>query len=1171
LPDGLEDLLFCQGRVDPLTRQGAVVIKSSGKINRNGTLKSLELGYWYRLPTNDAPQNALGLFRIEADGNGKLKSLTVAGKPVKIDNENAVNAALQAIRDAHAMLKANKLPNMAQIFSDNDLHRVMGETIRIAGQKTQKQGEAESRGDLPQENGFDFKFTDFFNRTAAGEDEALALPNDPAMLKALFGNYSNSAAPLFTLRDGKRKIAATFGPGKKAYSNDFSLKTGGSGSFHLHASIKPDSADQEAEPVYYPDLVEVFAKAAAEGEYRIEKLKLANVDFTGADNKKKMEVIGAINGMTHEVSRQNAPVPIAHLAKFNLLNLATSSAQLHSNGEKPFRFMMVSEYGNGLTKVYGDFGGGLGACKRLIAGDVVGLHDLPMEPAKDGSEVSCATPNISDGIRDIDFICLTHRHIDHIGGFPYEIENLKGKTVICTPQVFEHLKRQVRTLHGSKTTQMMRDINWIKADKTGHATFSKDGGKSGMTVVFSPNASPHSAYCTPYYYAAFETDASGKKQIRGVYANLGDLRDENDENINLHFFQRGWRYHLKKAHPDLGWDGIPTRPTYCDWDSTSVRSEGQTPRKDEILQNMKKAVKWCKGKTVLNVHLASSDNMFEIMLHTAAYDRRDFITFGKNMEDTQSIQNIFGYDELDSPWPKGHQNQIYMDGVHAGELQKEVDTFCDVDLEADKEKIENELNETFGYCMNMWELEFQEHLDILRAQGADEEAKRLKFYRGIAKEIIREKEKEPLRDKTKDLDPPWDTEIVSRMPGYHYLRRRWYEENGESRKAEYCYALMTQALHNNLRDLTNNFWRYMNRNEWATEFALKDKFDLGGICITRNTETSAMMFRDHPERLYLAITGSQGNDVEVESQLYKILENRALLNGEDPEFRHTARPINKENCVLFNTQSVIPGNETQADKLAQRAVREHGLIYVKATHTGFEMFNTHRFGKERFQQIESDLIGMKVYNGPPKGPQQKLVIPSGMPIGYKGHGRGGDVIPWMQRVRAEINASQHVNDPEAARLIKLKALSIRQGAIDLVQDGEIVELDRFDERKAILCGRVPRGINIIRNDYPYQKPFKVIVHKESFKLIEPDGAATHLHPLMAGCPAQLTISTIFGVNADTELEQRIEKEGKAEPSRRRAPADLKHGSGGEWADRTPMKGPAVPGAAGWDKTTCELA
>ncbi len=1111
LPQGLRDLTFCQARVDPDTT-GAIAVKTSGEVNPDGTLKTFAIDYWSRMP-GGGTAHKMRPVRIECDDLGKLQSVTVRGVEIPPEHEESVDAVFQACAQILDSLKKSELPNAARAFKVNNLAEIIGKNIPVPGQKPEKL--------------FDFGHAVNFNAEYRYGDEKLQLPKDQDLRNALFGNGRNPAMPFNIFDEGApRVIGSHYAPSRKSYDNCVTVAGQESGSLTIEASILPRDA---GEPVYFPELFEVNVNE--ETPDQLSALALAGKDLTDAAPDAQMRAIGAINVMMEKMKASEAPVPILALAEYNLKDLVTTPANIAARKKSgiPDGLTVRSLTGHGQTSIIGDYGMDLGNCDVISAYGTQAVQDCAYIPQKDGAPNTGAIPDAREAIAASDLVTATHRHLDHIGGFPYFSAQMYGKPTLASPQVHESMRREHSNVHGSNATQMWQKMRPQELTGNGHYTVSKDGGKSGLTVLYGTNLTPHSTYCTPFYYAAFETDKNtGRKIITGIFVNIGDARseDESEELVRKGkaFFTGGWREELKKAHPDLAKEDMPDRPTYAVWDTTSILHEGLTPRQKEVRANSTILDKWLEGKTKVDAFLASSDILFKIRLQSAARLRRDVTTVGTNMEFGQSLSNKFGHVDPNDPWYAGHQNQIMMDQVYAEEAEREI----------------KKRNERLGedWFANDW----VQICDAFQEYDALSAAKRTTLANELREEspqesgrLIRYLDYLAARKKDEDGAP---LETHESLAHKYALLRSTSEENGYTAEQDaHLKLLLCEQLHQKLSDFSNNYYRYLNRAAWVDTYDLDSWQDLGSIVITRNTLTSMHMFADHPEHVDALVTGSQNNDVEAEAQLVKHLENRGLISA-DPNYRHTARPV--ENEIVRISTPVIPGNEKRRRQLVQKAV-DKGCVVVNAVHDGFEIHNFNLLDEKIRQNILDDLNGAELRERGVSYDTAKLDLGVlsvyNMPAGYRGHGRRKDIEILMGWVNAEMNAAQHCNNPEAAQEVKIIARSLGLGARDMFLNGELVGVNRFDEEKVKSLGQTPVGIILVNEEHPYQRPYRKIRHLEHVVTISPHGAASHLAPLIAGVSDAVELRRELGRIVDPERVDRRAKAGHKTAEKSPAPVD----------------------------------
>jgi hypothetical protein len=403
-------------------------------------------------------------------------------------------------------------------------------------------------------------------------------------------------------------------------------------------SIESSSGD-DAEAQLSIKMVDISVQKTKDDDkksFSLRNLLLGSIDGLTESPLQQMRMLSAVNKMVSRVRQGNMPHPAIALSENHLSDRMMDI--VHHQDHDNQRFTVTSYAGNRHEPLVGDFGNEIGACKIIRFGSVTIMHDFGLKMTGDGSPITAGIPGVRAFKKDIDLITVTHGHEDHKGAFAYE--SMKGVPVICTPQDAMDIESSIKRVRsGKQAKSYMPAFEPIK--ENGYKVVSHDGGQSGIAVLYAPNLPMHSTYVTAYYYAAFYTDKSGRKRIRGVYSNMGDIRME--DGLDLSFFRYKWKRLLKRAIPDLNDVDIPDQVTHMDIDTTSARQSDETPRYKEVYENFHGLTHALFGLPIISAHIASGKVQMDINLTSASRHKRDFITVGANIEKTQSINNIFGY------------------------------------------------------------------------------------------------------------------------------------------------------------------------------------------------------------------------------------------------------------------------------------------------------------------------------------------------------------------------------------------------------------------------------------------------------------------------------------------------------------------------------------------------
>lgn len=164
---------------------------------------------------------------------------------------------------------------------------------------------------------------------------------------------------------------------------------------------------------------------------------------------------------------------------------------------------------------------------------------------------------------------------------------------------------------------------------------------------------------------------------------------------------------------------------------------------------------------------------------------------------------------------------------------------------------------------------------------------------------------------------------------------------------------------------------------------------------------------DKPGSIMAIMSGSQGNDVEFESMLYKLADGRSYLDA-DPKTSSTARPANLKNWAIIMSQSAIPGNGKDQKRLIKK-LAARGMTVIEAFDDNLRVHNP---GKLK-QRIIDDLIATgRLQPGREKDiiEADGSILVQDMSIHASGHGRKEDNRLWIRNKIIAKNIGLHHTD-----------------------------------------------------------------------------------------------------------------------------------------------------------------
>lgn len=1087
--------IIAEGAIDPET-QGSVCVKIDGDISKGSGEKKIEGSYWYRLPNGQAAD--FQLFELDykemANGSIVIDSIKIGGFPLDISERGRSNLCLTALKTIISDMRQGQLPQVAKAFYDCNVFEQLGEDFRIPGQS--------------RKGGFNFNVRidsrDILS-SKAGQSGRQVLPKDPRLIEAFFGLPVNTLDLDQIYENNVRGDIATNRHSRREFYTETGFRNtlhNPNGQFALQASLQPEetadyidedmvkeekaraAATNENVPqdaLAFDNLSKVFARRA-NGHPQILDIALLDEPIDTQDYVTLLRAIGVINRMQHDLRRRQYPKMMDHLTAYRLadkISYLDMPPPLSQGG----RSLMISVFGNGVEEIAEGFGNELGSCKVLIhegidnegrRNAVAVMHDLPLAPAPNGSEWSCAIADAENWLDMVDHIFITHKHIDHSGAIAILAQKgkMKHKTVHATPETIRNIIAQLERSSDKIDRTQWPEFKELKNEGWHH--IEDKHGKRRISVNYCPDATPHSARCTPMRYIF----RYGSK-ILGSYLNPGDMRfgKYNDEGqkpydgnwLNKAFFAQGLRG-LAKEDKTVRKKDVDRQDTLADYDLTSVRRKGWAPTEQEVEDNVVWLYEQFPDMSFTHGMLSSNDQMREIMWRVAVRLGRDCTEVGANLENEARAMNILGVNTKRIPALAKQNIQGYLDWYYEQQLSKAAQSYLKNVLKAYEDR-KNAVNEAKDLGERPpSEITLDANFPIPEPETAEEF---LAYCHALLRQI-----------------------------GNPYKR---FEER----------AALRQTLEQDINDRFGDL-------AYAT---LPDTLkSLGVLRVGRDTKTAKAIARANPGGQLYLVTGTQGSFVEEEATLPKMAEGRSMfdLNAKD---RPATLQIDHSRNIVVNGQPTIPGNEKDRQRLNQALQQNRNRPVIDATHDGFRVMN---LDAKRRKALERNLKAMgKDY----RYDEQGGITIYDMPVALRGHGFEEDVKAWLKLIKADVNAAQHTDDLEAVR--KFIDLATRLGLQTpgrLIEDFEAVDINKDAKKKARVVAKLPSSIVLVKIMRPHKQQYGG--HIEGKRVVKDTGTGLRTEGLRAGGSPNDTYEEAFAVE-DFEQARR-----KARPNRRPRPSKL---------------------------------
>jgi len=646
-----------KGEVDPKSYGGVAMI-STADFDDDGFIKNLNVRYWAINP--DGRYEVQKLFEIEMQKEKKqnvgIKSLTVLGREVSLNNSKAVDNVVEAIRRIHINLRDREpqLPDVAGIFRDCCIEDVVGERLPLPGFHLQSR--------------LYFPVSPNFNLAVNNAQRAeIVLPLEA--IRPLLGLRKNTVDIDHSYMGTNRlRVRANPSPQvsrkfevsshlikEKRKKRDVNLR-------HLEVTQReldiPTTKDDE--------------RSLIEASWRVAKAKGKKVDDLATLTNLKLfsnsvlhsgfrEVMGAIgvSNKTHAdmLKIKDYPRLQDHLAEYgHLESVSSSSSPPSAEG----RLVLTSMGGNNLREIYPGIGEDIGGNCKVAETQWIDkktksirklgvILDLGAYIIKQKSKWTGGGPDIVEKLKYCKDIFISHHHLDHLDFIiPYIKRGIMTPkhTLHFTPEVYEMAKEKLNKWGIKKSDPRMPKINLLSG--TGVIDLKCEDGIIRMSVAYGVDAVPHSAKDTPF----IAYGRNGKK-ILGSYMYLGDMRYDEDWFIDHE--SPFWNpLALMLKHDSLLESQKENLiPTYTEQDGTSVKRMGRGARETQVEESLVKLIQNCLfDKHIGMPIIGTNDGRRETGLRVANRTGRKVTAFGSAVEKIFAIANKWGVNPYRCPRPE---------------------------------------------------------------------------------------------------------------------------------------------------------------------------------------------------------------------------------------------------------------------------------------------------------------------------------------------------------------------------------------------------------------------------------------------------------------------------------------------------------------------------------------
>ncbi len=963
------DVLLTGASADPDT--GMIVsLASSSKFDADNNLTDIKLKYWRQLPYGESRYQNLVTLKTapaRAKGHVDIQEIWVQSScvydaacddPNDPETKKRIARVLEGLNRINTHLREKgAVEETAKILSECYFDDVVGETLTIRG--------------LSRKGGYDFSLSPYF-ANAAGRGQGLAFADiDSKLLKTILGFRLNDLEPDKDFSDS-REVYSTDPQSGVTYKSGVVFKEYANRRITMTMYVKPADTFDDSSAQAIPELLKLSFTPNREKGYTLSEARFLGQAIAPDDTATLLALIGVAQASNKEFSEWKYPTYMDSTAKFDLLDMIDPLHPPKSLEKHGGEFLSTSLHGTGSEKRIENFGDQIGIANVYFhrgtkadgtISSVAVAVDIPFASGGAHSNYDGAIPDYTAFWDDIKAIMLTHDHFDHCDGLAYYAKAgmMKEKDVYCTPQVKYFLDKKMDFL---KVPRRLRPKIHTLEDETPICVRDEDGN-ARLWVQPSPNATRHSALCTPYII----TGCYGDQHYNGsavVYGDGSGLTPQAES-----FFKKGTR--TLASQPGVTPEMVDRDITVVYHDVTAINYDGRATKPDKVEENLGKVLDIVAAdKGVLLSAISTNDAEYTVGTNVAHNLGRDLTAVGRNAELRLACKNLFGM------LPDTDLRDIRIDPFE--EIKKK------------DSLIPKEILDTY--------------FESLKA-GVEVDESKIKVSDDAVQDILLEM-KNPSTEKARQK--AWDKAYQDAYEAAAQKKIQSAQEQALQAHKEKLEPKERDHVKDVRRYMLDSLFKYNavvfenDVNGYLMWKAVMEQKDTASIRATR-TSKMAKDFRVDPSRLMIFITGTQGNAEEKFSTLQKFSDFFSLLDA-DEKVRPTGYKINADEFVAVITQPAIPGNAEAQEKMIRELVNKRNITVVGAFLDGFKIYNP----KTRFN---SYMQAFKKLGWDVRPDAEGNLRVYGQAIHVHGHGFQQDLIEIAEAIPADFHECHHIPGPDA--------------------------------------------------------------------------------------------------------------------------------------------------------------